>query len=81
METGKGKRKILMQKGPGAMPFGSKKMQSAEKYTFGVKKIQDGYWELVIDKTLPRGEYAFTMMAMGMGNMDGSVTIFSFGIQ
>src|ERR1035437_5103674 len=27
-ESGKGKRKILMVKSPGAMPFGSKKMQS-----------------------------------------------------
>jgi hypothetical protein len=34
----------------------------------------------VIDKTLPGGEYAFTMMGMGMGNMDGSTTMFSFGV-
>jgi len=45
-----------------------------------VKKIREGYWELVIDKTLPKGEYAFSMMGMGMGNMDGSTTLFSFGI-
>ena len=77
-ESAKGKRKILMQKAPGA--FGGKKMQSSDKYTFSVKKIREGYWELVIDKPLPKGEYAFSMMGMGMGNMDGSTTLFSFAI-
>jgi hypothetical protein len=79
-ETGKGKRKILMQKSPGANPFGSHKIQSSDKYTFSIKKIRNGYWELVIDKTLPKGEYAFTMMNMGMGNMDGSMLLFAFAI-
>ena len=79
-ESSKGKRKILMMKAPGMSPFGSKKMQSSDKYTFSVKKVRDGYWELVIDKTLPKGEYAFSMMGMGVGNMDGSTTLFAFGI-
>jgi hypothetical protein len=79
-ETGKDKRKILMQKSPGASPFGSHKMQSSDKYTFSLKKIRNGYWELVIDKNLPRGEYAFTMMNTGMGNMDGSMLLFAFAI-
>lgn len=77
-ETAKGKRKILMQKGGGA--FGGKKSQSSEKYTFSVKKIREGYWELVIDKPLQRGEYAFSMMNMSAGNMDGSTLLFSFAI-
>jgi|CXWL01.1.fsa_nt_gi hypothetical protein len=80
VESANGKRKVLLQKNPGMMPFGSKKQKSSDKYTFSVKKIQEGYWELVIDKTLPQGEYAFTMMGMGMGNMDGSTTMFSFGV-
>ena len=79
-ESGKGKRKILMMKSPGAMPFGSKKMQSSDKFTFSVKKIREGYWELVIDKPLPKGEYAFTVMGMGMANMDGSTTLFAFAV-
>lgn len=79
-ESGKGKRKILMMKSPGAMPFGNKKMQSSDKFTFSVKKIRDGYWELVIDKPLPKGEYAFSLMGMGMTNMDGSTTLFAFGV-
>ena len=79
-ESEKGKRKILMQKSGGAMPFASKKSKSSDKYTFSVKKIREGYWELVIDKTLPKGEYAFSMMGMGMGNMDGSTLLFAFGV-
>jgi len=79
-ETGKNKRKILMQKSPGASPFGSKKMQSSDKYTFSVRKIREGYWELVIDKPLSTGEYVFTMMNMGMGNMDGSTLLFAFAV-
>lgn len=80
VESDKGKRKILMQKSGGALPFASKKLQSSDKYTFSVKKIRSGYWELVVDKTLPRGEYAFTMTGISMGNMDGSVTMFAFAI-
>ena len=74
----KGNRKIMLQKSPGM--FGSKKISSSDKYTFSVKKIRDGYWELVIDKTLPKGEYAFTTMSMNMGNMDGAITLFAFAV-
>ena len=79
LETSNSKRKVMLQKNPGMSPFGSKKQKTGDKYTFSVKKIKDGYWELVIDKTLPRGEYAFTMMG-SMSSMDGSVTLFAFGI-
>lgn len=37
--------------------------------------------KLVIDKPLPKGEYAFSMKGMGMGNMDGSTTLFAFAIE
>ena len=80
VESEKGKRKILMQKSGGAMPFASRKLKSSDKYTFSVKKIREGYSELVIDKPLPKGEYAFSMMSMGMGNMDGGTTLFAFGV-
>jgi hypothetical protein len=81
VESEKGKRKIWMQKSGGAMPFASKKSQSSNKYSFSVKKIREGYWELVIDKPLPKGEYAFSMISMGMGgSMDGGTTLFAFGI-
>ena len=77
-DVGKGQRKILLQKAGGA--FGSKKNQSSDKYLFSVKKIKEGYRELVIDKTLPKGEYAFNMVNMTTGNMDGSTTIFAFAV-
>jgi len=80
MESGKGVRKVLLQKAPGMNPFGSHKLQSSDKYTFSAKKIKDGYWELVVDKPLPKGEYAFTMMGMGMDAMGGGTTLFAFGV-
>ncbi|HEY6503442.1 MAG TPA: hypothetical protein VIZ28_05650 [Chitinophagaceae bacterium] len=76
----KEQRKILIQKTPGAMPFGSKKTKSSDKFTFSVKKIRAGYWQLVVDKTLPKGEYIFSVVNMGMGNMDGSNLLFAFAI-
>ena len=77
-DVSKGNRKILMQKSPGM--FGGKKATSSDKYTFSIKKVKEGYYELVIDKPLPKGEYAFTMMSYGMGNMDGSLSLFAFAI-
>jgi len=77
----KGQRKILLQKAPGMNPFGSHKIKSSDKYTFSVKKIRDGYWELVIDKPLPQGEYAFTMMGVGASmDMTGGMLVFAFGV-
>ena len=79
VESEKGVRKILFQKMGGANPFANHKMQSSDKYTFSVKKIRDGYWVLIVDKVLPSGEYAFSMSAMGMGAMTGTV-VFAFGV-
>jgi len=78
VESEKGKRKVLMMKSGGMMPFGSKKSKSSDKHSFSVRKVREGYWELVIDKSLPRGEYAFTLQG-GM-SMDGGVTLFAFAI-
>jgi hypothetical protein len=80
-ESAKGRRKIIMQKMPGAMPFGSKKIKSSDEYTFSIKKIREGYWELVLDKSLPKGEYAFSVMNMGMGSADGSTTLYAFAVE
>jgi hypothetical protein len=80
LESEKGKRKILLQKSGGAFIPNSKKIKTSEKYTFGIKKIREGYTELVIDKTLPAGEYAFSMMNLGMGATGGDMTLFAFGI-
>jgi len=77
-DADKEKRKVYLQKSGGM--FSSHKNQSSDKYTFSVKKIRDGYWELLVDKSLPKGEYIFTMMGMGMGNMDGSMSLFAFAV-
>ena len=73
-----GSRKIYLQKQGGY--FGSHKNQTSDKYTFSLKKIRDGYWELVIDKPLPKGEYAFSMTGMGAADMTGSHTVYAFGV-
>lgn len=78
-ESGKGKGKVLMMKLPGVMSFGPKP-KKADRITFSVKKIREGFWEMVIDKPLIKGEYIFNMMTTGMGSMDGSATLFAFGI-
>jgi len=78
-ETGKNKRRIILQKIGGA--FGSKKPTSSDKFTFSVKKIRDGYWELVVDKPLAKGEYAFTMMDMtNVGSINAGPLVFAFAI-
>jgi hypothetical protein len=79
VDISKGERKIILQKTPGINPFGKHQIQSSDKYTFSAKKIKDGYWEFIIDKSLPKGEYAFFMTSMGMGGM-GDAIIFAFGV-
>jgi hypothetical protein len=73
----KGSRKIYLQKSGGM--FSMKKSGSSDKYTFSLKKIREGYWVLMVDKILPRGEYAFAVSGSASG-MDGSVALFAFGI-
>jgi len=73
-EQSKGKRKILLMS---AGPF--KKNSDSDKYTLSFKKIRNGYYEMIVDKPLPKGEYAFVMM--GMGSMDGSVALFAFAVE
>jgi hypothetical protein len=77
-ESSKGKRKIITMKAGGGM-FGAGKQSSSDKYTFSVRKIRNGYWELLIDKPLPRGEYAFAIADRATG-MDQSSTFFAFGV-
>ena len=78
-QSGKGKRKVLTMKMPGAMSFGAKP-KTTDKISFSFKKIREGYWEMVIDKPHSKGEYIFTMMNIGMTSMDGTSTLFAFGI-
>jgi hypothetical protein len=73
MEQSKGKRKALLMS---AGPF---KKNSDNKYSLSFKKIRNGYYEVIVDKPLPKGEYAFVMMAMG--SADGSVSLFAFAVE
>jgi hypothetical protein len=77
-ESAKGNRKIYLMKTGGAFSMGKNK--SSDKFTFSLKKIREGYWELMIDKSLPKGEYAFAVQGTNMNNMDGSIVIFAFAI-
>ncbi|MBC7873423.1 MAG: hypothetical protein H7Y01_05475 [Ferruginibacter sp.] len=70
----KGKRRILLQ----SMGLLGKSKKTATKYTVSIKKIQDGYYEMMVDKTLPRGEYSFVLMSM---SMDQSFSLFAFAVE
>jgi hypothetical protein len=74
MRPEKGKRKALLH----SMGIMGKSKKTAMKYTLSVKKIKEGYYEMVVDKTLPRGEYTFVMM--DMRSMDQSFSLFAFGV-
>jgi hypothetical protein len=79
-ESGSSQRIILLQKNHGG-PFASKKVQSSDKFTFSVKMIHDGYWELIPDKALPPGEYAFSALDPTGGFARGpGALLFAFGI-
>jgi len=81
VESAKGERKILLMKTPGMLPFGSKKIKSSDKMGFSVKKVKEGYWELVIDKKLSSGEYVFVMKSMSAMDMaTGGAVLFAFGV-
>lgn len=72
MKSEKGKRKITLMS---AGMLGKKK--ESDKYTLSIKKVKDGYYEIVVDKSLSKGEYAFVMTSM---SMDQSYALFAFGI-
>ncbi|MGH2565440.1 MAG: hypothetical protein ACRDE5_13065 [Ginsengibacter sp.] len=80
-ESGGGQRTILLSKTHGG-PFAGKKVKSSDKYTFSVKNIRDGYFELIPDKTLPPGEYVFTAFDPTGGSTRGpAALLFAFGIE
>jgi hypothetical protein len=77
MNAASGKRTILLMKAGG---YFSKKGGESEKYSISTKKIREGYFELVVDKKLPPGEYAFIIRSQGMDAMRGGATLFCFGV-
>jgi hypothetical protein len=79
MEVSGGKRVIVIAKS-GGFSFGKKSSSGNEKYSTSIRKVREGYFEMVVDKHLPKGEYAFAILAMGMGSMHGGATLFCFGV-
>ena len=69
----KGQRKLLVQASGGAFGIGKK---ASVKQSLSFKKVKDGYYEIFVDKPLPKGEYAFMTSAMGSPD----VTLFVFGV-
>jgi hypothetical protein len=53
--------------------------KESTKYTISIKNVKRGYYELVVDKPLPRGEYAFVVQDM-TGGMDNKSKLFAFGV-
>jgi hypothetical protein len=70
----KGRRKIMLQ----SMGMMGKFKKSSTKYTLSIKKVKENYYEMTVDKTLPRGNYAFVMM--DTGSMDQSYSLFAFEV-
>jgi hypothetical protein len=60
---------------------GAAKDISATKASVSVKKIRDGLYQIIFDKPLAPGEYAF-MPALDMGSLmgGGKLNLFCFGI-
>jgi hypothetical protein len=73
MKADKGKRKALLQ----SMGLMGKSKKTATKYSLSIKKVKEGYHEMIVDKTLPPGEYTFVMLSM---NMDQSFFLFAFAV-
>jgi hypothetical protein len=74
----KGKRNIITMAFSGMKILGKNKKEST-KYTISIKNVKKGYYELIVDKPLPRGEYAFVMQDMS-GGMDNKSKLFAFGV-
>ncbi len=51
--------------------------KTATKYTLSIKKVKEGYHEMIVDKSLPKGDYTFVMMSM---SMDQSYSLFAFAV-
>jgi len=75
MEPSKGKRKIAMISS-NASP---QKFEQAESLPLNFQRISEGYYEFVIDKPLPRGEYAFVIKRND--SLTNEVVIFAIGVE
>ena len=75
MQSAKGNRKIILQ----SMGIMGKSKKTSKVYTLSVKKIKDSYYQMTVDKDLPKGEYAFILMSGATA--DGSYPVFAFAVE
>jgi hypothetical protein len=78
MDISHDKRIIALAKG-GGFNF-SKKSGPAGTISTSFRKVRDGYFEIVLDKKLMPGEYAFVIQQTGMAAAGGGVVLFCFGV-
>lgn len=79
LDASGGRRKIGVMKSSGGIGFGmGKAKKSDNRLPFGTLKIRPGYWELVIDQRLAKGEYAFAFASSA--ESDETLTVFAFGV-
>ncbi|MGZ5135738.1 MAG: hypothetical protein ACXWCG_11330 [Flavitalea sp.] len=78
MSIDKGNRNIITMAFSGMKILGKNKKEST-KYTISIRNVKKGYYELIVDKPLPRGEYAFVVQDM-TGGMDNKSKLFAFGV-
>lgn len=74
-QSAKGNRKVMLQ----SMGLMGKSKKTSTVYTISVKKIKDSYYQMIVDKELPKGEYAFILMSGAA--MDGSYPVFAFAVE
>lgn len=74
-----GSRKVTLTSFQGMKILGKSKKEST-KYTLSIKKVRKGYYELIVDKPLTKGEYAFVVMSGMSMSTDGSALLFAFGV-
>jgi hypothetical protein len=74
-QSSKGNRKVMLQ----SMGLMGKSKKTSTVYTISVKKIKDSYYQMIVDKELPKGEYAFILMSGAA--MDGSYPVFAFAVE
>ncbi len=77
MSEDKGNRKTVIQSTQGMRLLGKASKENT-KYTFSIKKVKPGYYEMLVDKILPKGEYTFIIRDMMA--TDNSSLLFAFGI-
>jgi len=73
LDVRKSGRALVFQSSGGAFSKGKK---ASDKLSVSFRLIRDGYYEIVVDKPLPKGEYCFLHAAVGLMEP----TFFAFGV-